>query len=156
MAGALCGALGPYLVWRRMGLLGDAIAHAGLAVVAVSLLLDISSTPLLLVFAALIGYLLSFAQEKNFSELDSVLAILFAGFMGLGLLIIHFSGKGSEEILHVLFGDVSQTNSFDLIVLAALSAFVVSYLLWFRKPLQLMLLHSDLARIEGVQIFQLY
>ncbi len=152
LIGLLCGGLGPYLVWKRLGLLGDAVAHASLCVVALALLFNISSTVVLIPFSIVIGYLLSIAQEKKFTELDSVLAIFFSGFMGIGLIIMTLSGKGSEEVLHILFGDIQNTNILDVSLLAVLACFVFSYLYIFKKEIQLMLLQPELAQIEGINI----
>lgn len=150
LIGLLCGSLGPYLVWKRLGLLGDAVAHASLCVVAFALLFKVESAYVLIPFSIVIGFLLSLAQERNFTELDSVLAIFFAGFMGIGLIIMSISGQGSEEILHVLFGDIQKTTLEDLYLLAVLNIVVLGYLFKFKKQLQLMLLQPELAKIEGI------
>lgn len=150
--GRLCGSLSPYIVWKRLGLLGDTVAHASLFVVAFALLLGIESSYVIIPFSIAIGLLLSYAQEKKFFELDSVLAVFFAGFMGLGLITMTLSGEDSEEILHVLFGDIEKTSTLDILILFALNTFVFFYLQKFEKQLQLMLLDQDLAKIEGINV----
>ena len=150
LAGLLCGALGPFLVWKRLGLLGDAVSHASLMVVALALALGFPSAALLIPFAIAIGFLLSKFQEKQFSELDSVLAVFFAGFMGIGLIIMSISGKGSEEILHALFGDVQTLLWQDLAMLGILNVIVLAYLFRFKRELRLLILQPDLAQIEGI------
>lgn len=152
LIGLLCGALGPYLVWKRLGLLGDSVSHASLAVIALALALGLSESVLLIPFAVLLGLAMSYLQEKNYSELDSILAIFFAGFMGLGLLIMSKTGRGSEEVLHALFGDIESTSTSDIATLAVLTVFVLAYLLKFRKTLQLIIVQPDLARVEGVNV----
>lgn len=152
LAGLLCGALGPYLVWKRLALLGDAVAHASLCVIAIALVIGLPSIWLLIPFAIGLGLLLSKSQSQRFQELDSVLGIFFAGFMGLGLLIMVLSGKSSNHIMPILFGDLQRVTGSDIAILVALNFAIHGYLYFYKRPLQMMLLQADLAIIEGIDI----
>jgi zinc transport system permease protein len=152
LTGILCGSLSPYLVWKRLGLLSDSVSHAALMVIAVALAFGVSSSALLIPFSVLIGLLLSYMQKKDFKELDSVLGIFFAGFMGVGLIVMHVTGKGSEEVLHALFGDIQSINAESIAILVTLTILVVGYLLKNRRALQLSLVQPDLAKVEGIPV----
>lgn len=152
LAGLLCGALGPYLVWKRLGLLSDSVSHASLAVIAIALALGLPETSLLIPFAIILGLLMSYLQKRSFSELDSVIAIFFAGFMGLGLIIMSQTGRGSDEVLHVLFGDIENINGTDVLWLTILTAGVLGYLARYRNILKLTLVQPELAHLEGINV----
>lgn len=152
IAGLLCGALSPYLVWKRLGLLSDSVSHASLMVIAVALAFDLSESLLLIPFSICIGLMLSYLQKKNYKELDSAIAIFFAGFMGIGLIIMHITGNGSEEVLHALFGDIQDITEVNLVLLCVLTVLVLGYLAKYKSELRLTLVQPDLARVEGISV----
>lgn len=149
MAGLLGGTLAPAIVWNRLGLLGDTISHASLSIMAVGLLLGFADQTLLIPFAIVLALLLSFFDTGKFGELDSVLAVLFSGLMGLGMLLLSLTNKNPAQILTLLTGDISQAGSDELIAISIWTAIVLSYLLKFRTPLRLIMTQPDLAKIQG-------
>lgn len=152
LAGLLCGALGPYLVWKRLGLLSDSVSHASLAVIAIALAFGLPETSLLIPFAVVLGLLMSYLQKRSFSELDSIIAVFFAGFMGLGIIIMNQTGRGSDEVLHVLFGDIESVSGTDVLWLAVLTFIVLTYLARYRDTLRLTLVQPELAKLEGINV----
>lgn len=152
MAGLLGGSLGPAVVWNRLGLLGDTISHASLSIMAVGLILGTSDQALLIPFAILIALTLSAYGTRRFAELDSVLAVLFSGLMGFGLILVSYTGKNPQQILTLLTGDISRTSTEDLLILSIWTTFVLAYLLKFRIPLRLIMAQPELAKIQGQRV----
>jgi ABC-type Mn2+/Zn2+ transport system permease subunit len=132
MAGLLGGTLAPAIVWNRLGLLGDTISHASLSIMAIGLLLGFSDQSLLVPFAIFIALALSAFGTQKFAELDAVLAVLFSGLMGLGLLLLSVANKNPAQVMSILTGDISSASDSDLILLSVWTAIVLGYLLKFR------------------------
>lgn len=152
LAGAICGLLGPYMVWRRLGLMGDSISHASLTAVAGALYFQLPLNAVLFPFALVISLLLAWIEEQRLAEADSVLAVFFAGFLAVGVLIMTAIGQGSTELVHVLLGEILLVSKGDLLLLGLVLAAILIFLWVSRWQLALILLHPDLARIEGFPV----
>ncbi|MDZ4662869.1 MAG: metal ABC transporter permease [Pseudomonadota bacterium] len=152
LSGFTCGLLGPFFVWRRLNFLGDAIAHSAMTPLSLSLILGVPPIILILPFNILFGLFIAFLYLKKSGQLDSTIAVFFAGFMGLGLLISQASGAGSEEVLHFIFGDISSPDTLGSLLTGVISVAAVAHILYWRKELLLMVLQKDLAKIEGIKV----
>ncbi len=152
LCGLTCGVLGPFFVWRNLSFLGDALAHSSLTPLAVATAVGIAPIFLLLPFNLALALTLSFLAVRRPLNLDSYISVLFAGFLGLGLLISHMTGAGGEELLEILFGNILETTPFNTFLTLAVSLAVVGHLYFWRKDLYLTLLNRDLAAVEGVRV----
>lgn len=152
LAGAICGLLGPYIVWRRLGLMGDSISHASLTAVAGALYFQVPLNLVLFPFTLGVSLFLAWIEEQKVSEADSVLAVFFAGFLAVGILIMTTMGQGSAELVHVLLGEILLISSGDLLLLGCVLAVILVFLRVTRWQLTLIMLQPDLARIEGFPV----
>ncbi len=152
LCGVTCGILGPFFVWRNLSFMGDAVAHSALTPLSLALYLGISPMFFLLPFNLALALFLAFLAFKRPRHLDSYISILFAGFMGLGLLIAHFSGSGGESILEILFGDITQTSGINNLLTIFIAIAVLGHILFWRKQLFLTMLNPELAAVEGINV----
>lgn len=152
LCGITCGMLGPFFVWRNLSFLGDALSHSSLTPLALATLVGVSPIVLLLPFNLLMAVTLSFLAIKRPSNLDSYISIMFAGFLGLGLLISHFAEANGEALLEILFGNILETSPLNSFLTFAVTFAVIGHLVFWRKDLYLMLLNRDLAAVEGVKV----
>ncbi|MGE3973332.1 MAG: metal ABC transporter permease [Bdellovibrionales bacterium] len=150
LAGWLCGLIGPLFVWRRLAVFSSTISHAALTPIAVAQALQMPQSILLLPFSSLLSILLVKLEEKGSLELDSILSIFFAGFMGLGILIMTLTGLGSIDAVHFLFGDILLVTREDVMTLAVITLVTSSYVLYYRRDILLLSLHKDIATVSGV------
>jgi zinc transport system permease protein len=149
LAGLICGFVGPYLSWRNLGLLGASLSHASLTPISLAYILGVSVQWLLLPFSLGLSLVIAFLKERNYNNLDSVLAIFYSGFMALGILFLSHLQFGSTEMVHLLFGDILTVTWADVGFLVAVLIVIVGFALKFRKPLLLSLVHPELAKVEG-------
>lgn len=150
LCGFTCGLLGPFFVWRNLSFLSDAIAHSSLTPLAIAVPLGIS--PLLLVFPfnIILALLLTFLAYNRPLNLDSYISVIFAGFMGLGLMISQLTGNSGEELLHILFGNIYSPSSLNSFLTVFVSIAVIGHIIYWRKEVFLTMLNRDLAAIDGV------
>jgi zinc transport system permease protein len=149
LAGLICGFIGPYLSWRNLGLLGASLSHASLTPISLAYILGISVQWLLLPFSLLLSLIIAVLKEKNYTGLDSVLAVFYSGFMALGILFLSQLEFGSTEMVHLLFGDILTVSWMDVGFLAFVLLIIFGFSLRFKKPLLLSLVHAELAKVEG-------
>lgn len=152
LCGFTCGIIGPFFVWRKLSFLGDAIAHSAMTPLSVSLILGVPPIVLVLPFNILFGLFLAFLYLRKAEQLDSTIAVFFAGFMGVGLLISSFTGVGDEEILHFLFGNITSPDQIISLITIVVAIATIAHILFWQKDLLLMVLQKDLAKIEGVRV----
>src|SRR5436190_24009782 len=78
---AVCSALSPFIVLRRMSFVGHGIAHAAFGGVALGVLLGVSPTLSGLVFSIGVALLIGFVGRRGHLSEDASIGILFASAM---------------------------------------------------------------------------
>ena len=119
LVGAVCGALGVYVVLRGMAFLGDALAHAILPGVAVGYLVGGGARGPLFwwglgtaVLASVgIGAVSRGARLKE----DTAIGIIFAGMFALGIALVSTMRSYAVDLSHLLFGNVLGVGPDDLL-----------------------------------------
>lgn len=118
-AGALCAVasalLGPFLVLRKMSMMGDAISHAVLPGLAVAFLITNSRASLpMFLGAAIVGLLTALFTEwiRGFGKVDegASMGVVFTGLFALGLvLVVQAADKVDLDPGCVLYGAIELT-----------------------------------------------
>lgn len=151
MLGLLLSQLGVFVTLRRMAFFSDGIAHAALAGAAVGLLTR--SDPLLaaLLFSALLAALIFFLERKSRLPVDSIIGILFTSGMALGVVLISLRPGYQPELIGYLFGNILAIRAGDLLLIAALGALILAFLLLRRRQLTLLALDREMACMAGIR-----
>ncbi len=127
LLGVLCAIVGTYLIVQRMGLLGDVIAHAVLPGLAIAHFLHIDIFLGAFVFGTISSLVITWIQAQSRIKVDVAMAIVFSGFLGLGIALITI--LNSKLDLHqFLFGDILGVTTADLyrtLILTALTLIMV-------------------------------
>jgi len=144
--------IGLLLVWRRMSLVGDAMAHALLPGAAVGFLLAGLSLPAMGLGAFVAGLAVAwgagFVARHTPQREDASFAAFYLSALALGVLLV--SSKGSPvDLVHLLFGAVLAVDDAALLLMAATSSVTVLALAWVLRPLLLECLDPDFLRSVG-------
>jgi ABC-type Mn2+/Zn2+ transport system permease subunit len=137
MVGAVCAAVGTYIVLRGMAFLGDAIAHAILPGVAIGYLVgEGARAPLfwwgmLAAVASAIG--IGIISKRTKIREDTAIGIVFAGMFALGIALISTVRNYSTDLTHFLFGDVLGVSNQDLVLIAIFSTLIIATIVLFYK-----------------------
>jgi manganese/iron transport system permease protein len=149
IVGVLCSVLGSYVVLKSMAFLGDALAHAILPGVAVAYLVGGNLLAGALVAALVVAFGVSFFTHEGTLKEDTAIGILFAAALSLGVVLISTIRTYATDLTHILFGNVLGVSRTDLIVTAALAAFVLLTVLALYKELLLVTFDPVLAHTLG-------
>jgi manganese/iron transport system permease protein len=137
MVGALCAAVGTYIVLRGMAFFGDALAHAILPGVAIGYLVgDGAREPLFwwAMLAAIVSSLGIGAIGKSVKiREDTAIGIIFAGMFALGIALISSVRNYTNDLSHFLFGDVLGISSSDLGRIAIFGGLIILVVIIFYK-----------------------
>ncbi len=144
-----CGALGCFVVWRRMAYFGDATAHAAILGVALALLFSVS-IPLGVLIVALAMGLLVGALSSTTTTPDSLLGVLSHGALAIGLVAVSLMPNARVDLDSYLFGDILVVSKVDLLVIWGGAAVVCAVLAWRWQALLAEILSNDLAYASGL------
>jgi ABC-type Mn2+/Zn2+ transport system permease subunit len=155
LAGALCSAIGVFVIRMKLTSLGFAMSHAAFAGAALGILLGISdpiwmSLVLALFAAALLGPL----ADASRMSVDTILAVVFPVSMALGLLFLNLapsSGIGNGA-LALLWGSLLGITMPSVLILTGVAVVFAGTLLLFWKPFFALLLDRKLALATGLPV----
>jgi len=129
LAGLLVGGLASYLgvmvVQRRLSFLGDGLAHAAFAGVALGLLLQQEPLWVAIPFAVGVSLLITWVREKSSLGDDTAIGIFFAVSVALGVLFMSLRQGFAPDAVAYLFGSILTVTPTDLGVMGLIALGVV-------------------------------
>ncbi|MFT4312589.1 MAG: metal ABC transporter permease [Candidatus Woesearchaeota archaeon] len=144
LIGMCCGLIGPFLVLRRLSLLGDGLAHLAFGGIAFGFLFGISPIISSFIFAVIGGLVVKELMKKNIYGEASIALVLSFG-VGLGILVIGATRGFGVDIFSYFIGSLSTLSQFDVIVIALISVVLSVFLLTSYRYLLLQTFHQDMA-----------
>jgi len=148
----IAGAVGCFVVWRRMAYFGDSLAHSALLGIALGIAAGISSNLGVVIVCLAFALLLLWLQQKKILATDTLLGILAHAALSIGLVAVSILEQ-RIEIYSYLFGDILTVTVKELWWIYIGGALVLTMLLHNWSSLVLMTIHEDLARAENVHTF---
>lgn len=149
---AVAGPLGCVLVWRRMAYFGNALSHAALLGIALGLLLSIDLTASVILVCVVVASLMIALERQRQLAADTVLGILAHGALALGLVALAFLEGVRVDLTAFLFGDILAVSTTDVVWIYAGGVVALGLLLLIWRPLLLLIVHRELAAVEGVRV----
>jgi manganese/iron transport system permease protein/iron/zinc/copper transport system permease protein len=161
-----CGALGCFIILRRMAFLGDALAHSMLAGVTAGYLLmklvfhSEANAPAMLIgsllagffTSAMIGWVARFSRVKE----DTSIGIIYTGvFAAGGLLASLFSRYIHIDLVHFITGNVLAVQMADLWMIGGVAVLVWSVIILLFRQLQLTSFDPVMAASLGMPVLVL-
>lgn len=147
----LCPCIGVFLVLRRYSMIGDTLAHASLAGIAIGLASGQSPVLGAFVFTSACGALIEFLRKYFPKHTDLILNIVLALSVGTAITIVS-SGSVRANIDSFLFGSVLTVTKTDMILVAVLSLISVLTLIFLYHKLLYIAYDEEAARIAGVRV----
>lgn len=149
--GALCGALGVFVVLRRMSYIGHGLAHSVLGGVAVALVFDVNVYAGAAAATVLSALLIDLISRRRGVEADAAIGIVTTAMFALGFAVISLSRTLRVNTESLLFGNVLAVDAIDLTLAAAVGAAFTLALFAFYKPLVFVTFDRDVAAVQGVR-----
>lgn len=151
LASVLSSVVGTWVVIRGMAFLGDALVHGVIPGIALAVLLEGN----VLVGAAaaalvMIGGVNLVHRQTVFSE-DTGIGLLFAGMLGLGVILISRTPAYASQLAGVLFGDVLGVTRGDIAALAVVLAIASLASLLFYRAFLVLAFNERQARLLGMR-----
>lgn len=157
---SLCaGLLGVILVLKRYAMIGDGLSHVAFGAMAVAAVLSLVPMTVALPVTVAVAVLLLLAGEKRLIKGDAAIAMLSAGSLAVGYLLLHLfpssdTGSLSGDVCASLFGSTSMLTleTGDVWLCVGLSVAVIGFFLLFYRKIFAVTFDEGFAISSGVRV----
>jgi manganese/iron transport system permease protein len=149
LLGVLAGAVGVFVVLRRLAFVAEALTHTVFPGVVIAFLLGRSILLGALAFGLLTAVLLTGIGANRRVGDDAALAILLTSFFSLGVVLVSRTPTFAADLTVFLFGRVLAVDRADLVQTLALAVLVLGVLAALRKELLLRAFDPEGATAMG-------
>ncbi len=157
---SLCaGLLGVVLVLKRYAMIGDGLSHVAFGAMAVAAVLGFAPMTVALPVTVAVAVLLLLAGEKRLIKGDSAIAMLSAGSLAVGYLLLNLfpssdTGSLSGDVCASLFGSTSMLtlSTSDVWLCVGLSIAVIAFFLLFYHKIFAVTFDEGFATSSGVRV----
>jgi zinc transport system permease protein len=147
--GLVCGALGFFVVLRRLAFIGVGISHSAIGGVALAVVLGWPPLGTAAAFAVLVALAIARLSRTGRLSEDAVIGIFFSGSMALGVVLFSLRRGYQQDLFGYLFGNVLAITPAELALLAGAGAAVLVLLALLFRPLLFLAFDEEVARAYG-------
>jgi zinc transport system permease protein len=147
----LCPAVGVFLVLKRYSMMGDTLAHASFAGVAIGLISGLNPILSAFVFTSICGLMIEMLRFYYRKYAELILAIVLTLCVGIAITLIS-SGRVGANINSFLFGSILTVTRQDLLTMLILSIISVFILFFFFNKLLYITFDEEGAQIAGIKV----
>ena len=142
--GAASGAIGAFIILRRMALVGDALSHVALPGIALALVYGIDPFWGVVVFCIAAAVIIWALEQKTKLYSDALVGLLFTFSLAVGILMIP-----NVDILESLFGGFAPLPVSEFIFITGAGALAITGTFLLAKRFLFSIISPDLAHIEA-------
>lgn len=147
----LCPSIGVFLVLKRYSMVGDTLAHASFAGVAIGLVFGFSPIIISFVFTTFCAILIEVLKNYYKQYSDLILPIVLTFSVGIAITLTS-SGRAQGNIESFLFGSILTVSKSDLYTILILSIICVVLLYLFYEKLVYITFDEDGAKISQINV----
>ena len=157
---SLCaGLLGVVLVLKRYAMIGDGLSHVAFGAMAIAAVLGFAPMTVALPVTVAVAVLLLLAGEKQLIKGDSAIAMLSAGSLAVGYLLLNLfpssdTGSLSGDVCASLFGSTSMMtlSGTDVWLCVGLSIAVIGFFIIFYHKIFAVTFDEGFATSSGIRV----
>ncbi|MBS3136597.1 metal ABC transporter permease [Candidatus Woesearchaeota archaeon] len=142
-----CGLIGPFLVLRRLSLLGDGLAHLAFGGIAIGLLIGIEPIIAALITAVLGSFFVRSLIKNNVYGESAIALILSVG-VGIGIVVIGIVRGFNINLYSYLIGSVLALSTIDILLAILFLVATITFLIFFYKDMLITIFNDELARLS--------
>lgn len=125
LASISCGIIGSYIVARRIVFISGGITHASFGGIGIAWFLGFNPIFGAAVFGVLSALGMEWMSKKTDVRQDSVIGILWAFGMAVGIIFIYLTPGYAPNLMSFLFGNILTVGSLDLYLLTGLCVMII-------------------------------
>jgi ABC-type Mn2+/Zn2+ transport system permease subunit len=147
-----CAVVGSFVVARGLAFVGDAIAHASFAGIALALLVRRSIYAGAAAAAVVTALAITFVIRRGRLAPDTASGVLFAGAFSLGIVMISPARNYTVDLFAYVFGNVLGIGPDDLVIIAVVGLVVIGAVVALYKELLFVAFDPAMAAAEGLPV----
>ena len=152
LVGLLTSWIGIFAVLKRSSMVGDTVAHASLAGVALGLLFQWNPVISAAIFAIFIALILPKIQKASRLPVDSILGFILPSAMALGVILLSIIPGYQPELISFLFGSILAISWSDIIVISIVTFVVMFMMLSLHEKMVFVSFDEMYARTAGIKV----
>ena len=160
MAGILvsiaCGIIGTYVVVNRIVFISGGIAHAAFGGIGLGYFLRANPVLGAIVFSVGAGLVMGAVQRKTRERADTVIGMMWAIGMALGIIFVDLSPGYVVDLMSYLFGSILTVPRGDLVIMILLDIVIIALVTLFHKELLAISFDETFATIGNVPVGAIY
>jgi len=156
LASVACGIIGTYIVIKRLVFLSGGIAHSAYGGIGLGYLL--SFNPIFgAVASSILGAIFVSKMRENKSENeDTLIGIIWAFGMALGVLFISLSPGYAPDLMSYLFGNILTVSKTELLLMLIADLIIIITVGIFYKHFQAITFDEEYSKTTGMNVERLY
>lgn len=147
-----CGAIGAYVVIKRIGFVAGGIAHTVLAGLGAAWYFGVEPIHGAIVAALAAAVLIGWIKLRWREEEDVLIAATWSVGMAVGILFVARSPGYAVDLTSYLFGNILLVTGRDLVLMAVLDVLIVAIILLFNRQFLATAFDEEFARLRGVNV----
>ncbi len=152
----ICGIIGTLIVNNRMVFIAGGIAHGSYGGIGLALYFGIAPMLGASVFALFLGLIIAMITHQNSTRLDSLIGVLWAFGMALGIIMSDLTPGYNVDLMSYLFGAILSVSLEDMIGMSGVLLLTIVFTVLFYKQLLAMSFDAQFAKLRGVNVTLLY
>ncbi len=156
LASVACGLIGSLVVVNRLVFLSGGIAHAAYGGVGLAVFTGLPVMPTTIAFTLAASGLMSAVTLKARARADTVIGVLWAAGMALGVILLDLSPGYAVDLMSFLFGSILTVSATDLWFMAGLDAALVVLVAVYYRDFLAVSFDPEFARTRGVAVTLLH
>jgi len=149
---SLCASLlGVSLVLKRYSMIGDGLSHVGFGTLAIATVLNVAPLALSIPVVVLAAFLLLRISENGKIKGDAAIAMISAGSLAVGVMVISVTTGINTDINNYLFGSILAMSKEDVTLSIALAVVVLGLYALFYNKIFAVTFDEGFAKATGVR-----
>jgi len=150
LVGALCGAMGVFIVLRRMSYIGHGLSHAAFGGAVVGYLMNISFFIGAGLWSFLAALLINAAGRRRNIGADAAIGIVTTASFALGVALVSKKRTFTRNFEAALFGNILGVSRDDIVLIGVVTVVVGLGIFLFYKQLLFTTFDEEIATVSGV------
>jgi zinc transport system permease protein len=156
LASVACGVIGTLVVVNRIVFISGGIAHAAYGGIGFAFFFGFAPLAGAAGFALLTAMIMAAVTLKNKQRADTVIGVLWAVGMALGIILIDLTSGYNVDLMSYLFGSILTVPRVDILFMGLIDAGVVIIVGLFYNSFLAMSFDEEFAKAMGISVSLLY
>ena len=156
LASVACGVVGALVVVNRLVFMAGGIAHTAYGGVGLAFFFGLPVMLCSIGVTLAASWIIAFLSYQNRESLDSLIGLVWAGGMALGILLVDLSTGYNVDLMSYLFGSLLTVTQQSLWIMAGLLLLILAVVFGAFKQFWVMSYDPELAKARGMRVKTLY